>query len=456
MLYKLVAPDVDRLVRCFEKWFQDPEQPSADLMNAMNPLFETLKDLAPLPENDEAKVIWITVPVGDLSDYGSYEDALECGAVESYQEFQRMWKEEYPDDVKWYRLTIGESKPGSRFAFRSVAVDNTGIISVDLSTGLREETWWKDDKKIELCRLLTEAASQAIQRVRDGTYNDFVNENLPYQHRTGVIKRSDEWLIFPEAKDRTWNGIDEDLFQEFKGFLETNNSDKIGRIKVFTANDFFRACVCGYRACGYHIESSSPVWAYLRYADGRDEGLTGAGHGLNAGPGINYDDPKAWDEWYNDSRVGGHPWEVIRGGNSTHVDLIVMHDDFDLGYLLRLGRISQEEYDSRMKDAGYYFLLAGKHRSEEVINFFVALRKAGYPVVLRDADEILARLEGTDYIGIVPHRVIPKYCESMFPDEYGHVIDFMHIYADEDEQALLPYITWLPEEKAELLSDSRG
>lgn len=68
---------------------------------------------------------------------------------------------------------------------------------------------------------------------------------------------------------------------------------------------------------------------------------------------------------------------------------------------------------------------------------------------LHDADEILARYEGTDYIGIVPHRTIPKYCEDMFPDEYGRVIDFMHFYSDEKD--LLPYVTWLPEEKAELI-----
>lgn len=32
------------------------------------------------------------------------------------------------------------------------------------------------------------------------------------------------------------------------------------------------------------------------------------GHGLNAGPGIDFDSPEAWNEWYfNRPQHGGHP-----------------------------------------------------------------------------------------------------------------------------------------------------
>ena len=90
--------------------------------------------------------------------------------------------------------------------------------------------------------------------LRAGTYNDFVEENHPCLHRTGVIARSDVWRVFPEEKDRIREGMD------------------------------------------------------------------GTGYGLNEGPGIDFDDPAAWDERYYFSRSGVHPWEVVRGGNSTHVE----------------------------------------------------------------------------------------------------------------------------------------
>lgn len=72
------------------------------------------------------------------------------------------------------------------------------------------------------------------------------------------------------------------------------------------------------------------------------------------------------------------------------------------------------------------------------------------PVVLiSSAEEILARYEGTDYIGIVPHSETPKYCESMFPAKYGRVIDFTHVYEDEDEW--FGQIEWIPEEESRLI-----
>ena len=43
----------------------------------------------------------------------------------------------------------------------------------------------------------------------------------------------------------------------------------------------------------------------------------------------------------------------------------------------------------------------------------------------------------------------PKYCESMFPEQYGKVIDFMHVY-QEDLEKYKNDIIWLPEDPAEL------
>ena len=37
----------------------------------------------------------------------------------------------------------------------------------------------------------------------------------------------------------------------------------------------------------------------------------------------------------------------------------------------------------------------------------------------------------------------------MFPDRYGRVIDFMHVY-DEDLEQMASAIEWLPEEPAKL------
>jgi hypothetical protein len=50
---------------------------------------------------------------------------------------------------------------------------------------------------------------------------------------------------------------------------------------------------------------------YLRFADGRDEGSTEL-------PANSAD---AFTKWYHSGRRGGHPCEVYRGGNTTHINL---------------------------------------------------------------------------------------------------------------------------------------
>lgn len=93
--YKLVAPDIDSLLNCFERGFLNPSAPSEDLCKAMDPLFEMLRDLAPLRKNNEAKAIWVTIPRGFIEDSGSYEDMLEWGDVKNHEEYEQYWLEEY-------------------------------------------------------------------------------------------------------------------------------------------------------------------------------------------------------------------------------------------------------------------------------------------------------------------------------------------------------------------------
>ena len=68
-------------------------------------------------------------------------------------------------------------------------------------------------------------------------------------------------------------------------------------------------------------------------------------------------------------------------------------------------------------------------------------------MIIDDAEEILARFEATDYIGIVPPRD-PKSCKGMFPAKYSRVIDFTHVYEDDEWK---DKVEWLPGEPAELL-----
>ena len=133
--------------------------------------------------------------------------------------------------------------------------------------------------------------------------------------------------------------------------------------------------------------------------------------------------------------------------------LYVRNDKKDITLKKRLGEITKEEADEALKHAGYFFEVAGSawNRAVESVKFYVSIKEAGLPVILYEADPILSRLKGEDYIGIVPHRVFPAYCEDMFPDRYGTILDFMHVY-DEDMESFGDKIEWLPEDEARLIS----
>ncbi|MBQ9154989.1 MAG: hypothetical protein IJ130_14400 [Solobacterium sp.] len=455
--YKLTAPDIDELLRCFDRSYMNPSRPSEALSEAMEPLFDALHDLAPRKKNNEAKSIRVMIPRGSIDDYTSYEDMLEWGEVENREEYEKRWTEEYPDPVIWYELVTWESfDREGRLAYRGIRFGNKIIVSSSMNadhTFDDRRPAYEEEAAVALCPLMTMAAQNSMRKLAEGSYNALVESSLPYPFRAGVIRRSVLWEKAPGQKEYDMDGISEEALNNFIQLLQSGVNDpaKIGRMKSMTANDFFHACATGYQACGYEGTELPWVEQYFLHADGRDEGLSGRGYGLNAGPGIDFDDVSAWDQWYfHREQRGGHPWEVCRGGNSTHVSLYVSHDEHEIGYLYRSGQISADEYKQRKEKAGYYFIVAGLHRAAEAVYFYTALSDAGFPVIISDAEEILARFEGTDYVGIVPHHVPTRYCESLFPASYGNVIDFMHVY-DEEMAEFGDAVEWLPEEEAELI-----
>ena len=135
---------------------------------------------------------------------------------------------------------------------------------------------------------------------------------------------------------------------------------------------------------------------------------------------IDADSPQAFSDWIDNRSHIGHPFEVCRGGNSTHITLYV-------------GKHAE----------GYRLDLDGSSvgRTIETVKFYLALCRAGVPVYLHHAKLLADRLRGEEKIGIVPEGITPAYCGSLFPDK--EIISFMNL-PDEDREAFLPYCRWQP------------
>lgn len=256
--------------------------------------------------------------------------------------------------------------------------------------------------------------------LRDGTYNGYIREHLPPQHRVGTLCRKDYWDVWPEEKAAFFGDVsaeDVAVFIQLATAQPKEWSVFTPRLTSITAGDFFHFCSLGYTANGYPVQRLSPKKQYLRFADGRDEGLTG----------IDEKSPEAFYAWLKVRPGGGHPWEVCRGGNSTHVSLYVVHDN-----------------------GGYWLRLAGSavSRTIETVRLYLALCRAGVPVYLDKADILAERLLGTELIGIVPEGVTPVYCERYFPGQ--HIISFMNL-PEEDREQFVPLCSWQPIDEVALL-----
>lgn len=372
----------------------------------LDELFATL-DRFEAVGDDNLHVLWLRAERGPIEAFGDVEEWIEEGEVSSREDFESWWLEDFPYEHKWFRLSAAEY-----CGHRTVCINHRAVIQ----TNPRDTGEWVDLR--EFLQWAIDAARETAEMVADGTYADAIEVGIDPRDRFGTVARADFWRVFPEDKAEFFKDFPA---TELSAFAEAVSAQPPGdypkpttRLPRMTANDFYGFCAAGYRANAYPgLDGLTPREMYEAHADGRDEGLGE----------IDPDSPDAFDAWYHDrSHGGGHPWEVCRGGNSTHVSLYVCHDE-----------------------GGFYLALAGKSwiRSVETAKFFLALHRLGLPVVVHDAPALLARFRGTDKIGIVPDGIFPRYCESWFPDD--PIFDFMNLPCEPpDRTALLPHIHWLP------------
>lgn len=343
-----------------------------------------------------------------IDDYGEYEEFLEEEMVSNYKEFVEMWEYEYPETTKWYEISVATYNKEYYFYIDSVLTFHVRFF---------EEKPTQIYYSGELIGWFSEVVMDALSYVKTDTanYNEHVNNHLPFDRRFGKILRKDYWSIFPEEGLRFQNHLSEEDVNILEAVVNQSvySGMNLG-LKKLTAGDFFDYCKMGYVANDYFKDDENNLSAlemYKRSADGRDEGLTK----------LNLDSEADFLDWINRKNCGGHPWEICRGGNSTHISLYV-----------------------RSSENGWQLILDGSScvRVLETVKMAIALYKSHIPFILNKSAEILRMITGIDYIGIVPRTIVPRYCNSHFPPE-DKIIDFMNLGSDNKEE-IIQKATWYP------------
>lgn len=400
------------LIKCTQ------DDPLVKDKNSAEMLFELLNEISKLEiqGDDELRSIWIEADRGEISDFGNYEEYLEEETICNYEEFVELWESYYPDKKKWYNFSVSTFR-NEYFLF----------IDSELTFHIQDFETFDDTNfsNIELIEWLKEKVNKAITKIKANTseYNRYISKNLPYKKRFGRIKRNDLWEIFPQEGQVFKEAFPDKSITIIKKIVEQSVKEKSNfKISRVSSGDYFRFCEIGYDANEYFKnkkEKLTPKEKYLDMADGRDCGLRK----------LNEDSETDFLNWYkNDSHCGGHPWEICRGGNSTHISLFLYQ--VENGWQLRLAGSSSV-------------------RVVETLKMAIAFYLNNIPFILEKAEEIYRMITGIDFIGIVPETIIPRYCHGFFPDE-DRITDFMNL-GFENVEEIIEKSYWYPIKEVRLI-----
>ena len=354
--YVLKAPEIRKTARWLSNLDYGHYNFSATYtessMKLLDEIFSLAKEIAPMG-NSAARELYLTADRGPFELY--WEMMFDSGYPETLQELHAEWEHHFPTPLDWYQCVLLDDPENG---YKGIILNHKQIIEIN------------------------------------------PRQELPIRQKAGTVKRSDLWALYPDLRDEFFEDLKQKQIDRFLRAIKEQPGDieeLPGQLRSMTAKDFYTFCSIGYKALGYAVKGQTPQEQYKKYADGRDDGLSE----------INPDSPEAFHEWLiNRERHGGHPWEICRGGNSTHISLYVCYEN-----------------------TGYSLILAGSavSRTIETIKIYLALKAKDLPVFL-----LAQRVTGEELIGIVPEGVVPAYCSSWFPGQ--NVISFMNLPDDAPEK----------------------
>jgi len=208
-------------------------------------------------------------------------------------------------------------------------------------------------------------------------YGQSLTNRIPLTERFVRLQRKNLWEALPDQEHCIIDEMtpsDRQEFQDIACHLKGEAVRSKPPISGFSAADYFRCCALCFDAAGLGNDDRglSARDRYRKHADGRHGGLLDL-------PEESSDAFLKWlasPEWH-----GTHPWEIRRGGNTTHI---------------ALGAFAE--------GGGVRLALAGSAatRAAETIKMALALWRAGIQFILHDADLHLRRVKGEDWIGLYP------------------------------------------------------
>ena len=127
---KVAAPTIDK-IRYFN---HDAVIVDDKTTRVLDEIFDYLKDNIKYDEKDGEEdyyfEFYYQARRGEIEDFESFEDCVECYEISTFEEYQNLWNREYPKEDYWYhfelRKVIYENKK-----YYLIAINNNLILNVD-------------------------------------------------------------------------------------------------------------------------------------------------------------------------------------------------------------------------------------------------------------------------------------------------------------------------------------
>lgn len=226
---------------------------------------------------------------------------------------------------------------------------------------------------------LFQQISQETGKIISGSeqYKQDMDKRIPLTERFAKIQRKRLWEALPDIEHYIVSEMTPSEIEEFQGIAVNLSRDVVlsqASLLQFSAADYFHCCSLCFDAAGLDGDDRllTPRERYQKYADNRHGGL------LN----LPEESPDAFMTWLVSSEWhGAHPWEIRRGGNSTHISLAAFADC-----------------------GGVRLILSGSatSRAAETMKMALTLWKNNIQVILDDVNLHLSRVGGKDWIGLYP------------------------------------------------------
>ena len=104
LLMELFAPKLDNITDSLPI---DLYSHDRDIYHKLKAIYELMSCIKP-DENDDKRELWLEISRGTIKDFGEFDEYKEEEIVETYDQFERLWKDYYPDEKKWYSFATSK------------------------------------------------------------------------------------------------------------------------------------------------------------------------------------------------------------------------------------------------------------------------------------------------------------------------------------------------------------